>query len=89
MELKDAAFNWNKQRRDAVWGGSAFARGAGVLLFSSTAPSKGTLANLLILIIIILCGKNKTRLCSSLSSLLFSLVWNLRSSKIGSPAGIY
>lgn len=63
IELEDTGLNGNKRPCHAVWGW-VFAKGASVLLFFSTAPSKGTPANLLILIIIILCGNNKTRLCS-------------------------
>lgn len=72
IELEDTGFNGNKHPCHAVWGW-VFAKGTSVLLFSSTAPSKGTPANLLILIIIILCGNNKTRLCSPCYFLWFGI----------------
>lgn len=71
IELEDTGFNGNKHC-NAVWG-CVFARGTSVLLFFSTAPSKGTPANLLILIIIILCGNNKSRLCSPCYFLWFGI----------------
>lgn len=72
IELEDTGFNGNKYPCHAVWGW-VFATGTSVLLFFSTAPSKGTPVNLLILIIIILCGNNKTRLCSPCYFLWFGI----------------